>query len=83
MGFWSLFMDNQNETKKYKLLFVKLIHVLVSAALFYVAWLYFRYGSLKNLSQTGFRYNYYIVILYMLLLYWFNRTYNSRIWFCR
>ena len=56
---------------------MKLLHLLVSVALFFVAWLLFRYPSLTELGGVGFRYNYFVAGGYALLLFWFNRTYNA------
>ena len=70
-------MGNHNTKNSYKLLFIKLIHLLLSVGLFYVTWLLFRYGTLTGMDKYGFRYNYYVAALYGVLLYWFNRTYNA------
>ena len=70
-------MGNHYEKNTYKLLFVKILHLLVSVALFYVALLYFRYEGLTITDKTGFRYNYLVAIGYGVLLFWFNKTYNS------
>ena len=70
-------MGNHNEKNKYKLFAVKILHIILSTALFYIFWLFFRYKSLTNFSQYGFRYNYFITIAYAVLMYWFNNTYNS------
>ena len=70
-------MGNHYEKNTYKLLFVKILHLLVSVALFYVVWLYFRYEGLTITDKTGFRYNYLVAVGYGVLLFWFNKTYNS------
>ncbi len=70
-------MGNHYEKNTYKLLFVKILHLLVSVALFYVVWLYFRYEGLTITVKTGFRYNYLVAVGYGVLLFWFNKTYNS------
>ena len=70
-------MGNHYEKNTYKLLFVKLLHLFVSVALFYAAWLCFRYGELPVTDMTGFRYNYLVAAGYGVLLFWFNKTYNS------
>ena len=71
----------KNERNTYKLLGVKILHWLSSVALFFVFWLLFRYGSLSvafsRFADIGFRYNYFVAVGYAVLLYWFNRTYNS------
>lgn len=56
---------------------VKLLHYTASAVIFYFFWMLFRYGSLFPNVEAGFRYNYFIVIGYMVMLFFFNRTYNS------
>ena len=70
-------MGNHNEKNKYRLFTVKLLHLFSSAALFYLFWMLFRYHALTGMSRTGFRYNYFILIAYAVLLYWFNHTYNT------
>ena len=70
-------MDSLNEKNSYKLLIVKIVHLLLSTAVFYVFWLLFRYSSLININHTGFRYNYFVAFGYSILLFWFGRTYNS------
>ena len=57
---------------------IKLFHFLASLVLFYFFWMLFRYGKVFPAEKTaGFRYNYFIVIGYGVLLFFFNRTYNS------
>ena len=70
-------MGNHHENNLYKLLVLKLIHLALSIALFYVFWLLFRYEMLWGMGKYGFRYNYLVAALYGLLLYWFNRTYSA------
>ena len=70
-------MDWHHEKNTYKLLWVKLLHLLASVALFFVAWLLFRYQSLGELGGVGFRYNYFVAVGYAVLLFWFNKTYNA------
>ena len=70
-------MGDHYEKNTYKLLCVKLLHLLVSAALFYIAWLIFRYEGLTAPDRTGYRYNYFVTIGYTVVLFWFNKTYNS------
>lgn len=56
---------------------IKLVHFLVSVAVFFVFWMLFRYGRLFPPKETGFRYNYFILAGYSLILFFFIRTYNS------
>ena len=69
-------MGKHDEKNAYKLMGVKALHLLLSMALFYVFWLWFRYGELQ-FSGYGYRYNFYVVFLYGVLIYAFNRTYNA------
>ena len=68
---------NHFEKSKYKLLLLKLVHLVLSVALFYIFWLLFRYHTLWGMNKYGFRYNYFIAFGYGVLLYWFNRIYNA------
>ncbi len=70
-------MGEHYERKSYTLLCAKLLHLLLSVGLFYVAWLWFRYQRLHDLPAYGFRYNYFIALGYAALLFWFDRTYNA------
>ena len=58
---------------------LKLIHIALSAALFFVFWMLFRYHALTGIDKYGFRYNYIVAAGYGALLYWFDRTYNAYI----
>ena len=55
----------------------KSLHFLLSISLFFAFWLLFRYRGIPIGTETGFRYNYYILFGYAAALYFFNRTYNS------
>ena len=67
-----------NDTKHRKLgIVAKIMHFLVSVAVFYVFWLLFRYGRLTFIYDRAFRYNYYVCVGYGIVLYFFNRTYNA------
>lgn len=56
---------------------IKWLHFLLSTAIFYTFWMYFRYGQLLPAKEVGFRYNYYILAAYGAILFFFNETYNS------
>ncbi len=56
---------------------VKLIHFIVSIVLFHMFWTLFRYGQLMPPKDPGLRYNYFIVLGFAVVLFFFNRTYNS------
>ena len=56
---------------------IKTLHLIASLILFFVFWILFRYHSFSFQPGSGFRYNYYVLILYGVLLIFFNRTYNS------
>ena len=66
-----------NYNRKLKLLLIKLAHFLLCMALFFFAWMQFRYHSELPASKVGFRYNYFITIAYAVLVFFFNKTYNS------
>lgn len=71
-------MDNQRTTNSYyKLQIMKLLHICLSVAVFFVFWLLFRYGSFSEINLNGFRYNLFVTAGYGLMLYWFHRTYNA------
>lgn len=63
--------------KSTKLLLVKLTHYVVCIVLFYFAWLFFRYGDVTAINQTGYRYNFYATIGYGVAVVTFNRIYNA------
>ena len=69
--------SNEEYSKQLRLTGNKLVHFLVTLVIFYVFWLLFRYGTLVPMKNVGYRYNYFIVIGYAIVLFFFNRTYNS------
>ena len=66
-----------NYNRKLKLLLIKVAHFLLSVALFFLAWMYFRYNGNIPVNEVGFRYNFFIAWAYAVLLFFFNKTYNS------
>ena len=62
---------------QYKTRLVKLIHFVICVGLFAVAWFRFRYHGLVNPAEIGFRYNYFVIIAYAVVLLFFCRTYNA------
>ena len=56
---------------------VKLLHLAASLLLFGVFWMLFRYERLFPSAATGFRYNFFVMIGYTAVLFFFNRTYGS------
>jgi len=63
--------------KKLKLLGLKLLHLAVTVVLFAVAWIRFRYHGKADWTDVGFRYNYFILFGYAVVLFFFYRTYNA------
>ena len=59
-------------SRKNKLFGIKTIHFAICAILFYVTWLLFRYSEFPLARETGFRYNYFIVFIYIILTGFFN-----------
>ncbi|MBQ3668666.1 MAG: exopolysaccharide biosynthesis polyprenyl glycosylphosphotransferase [Clostridia bacterium] len=70
-------MNHAEYSSTSKLLAVKLVHFALNIALFYIAFLLFRYEGLPQAKEAGFRYNYYVTAGYGVLLLLFARTYNS------
>lgn len=66
-------MDNFNK-KTDNLYFLKGIHFAFSIITFFLAWILFRYGTHARILS---RYDFYILAAYAVVLYFFNRTYNS------
>lgn len=66
-----------NYSRKLKLLLIKMTHYVLSVALFFFAWLQFRYRGLIPFGEVGFRYNYYIIIAYAIIIFFFYKTYNA------
>ena len=67
----------EENRKQLSLMCLKLVHLGLTLAMFYVAWLYFHYGRLSGMNKYGFRYNYYVLAGYAVCVAFFNRTYNS------
>ena len=55
---------------------LKAVHISLSIGLFFVFWLLFRYGRLV-FHGYSYRYNYYLAAGYAVILFFFNRSYNS------
>ena len=61
----------------YKLFGFKMLHLAISIVVFYLTFLLFRYGTLVEIEKAGFRYNYFVALLYGIMLVFFVRTYNA------
>ena len=73
-----------NTMMKTKMFIFKSIHFLITVALFYGAWILFRYSDISVVRSVGFRYNYFITLGFAVLLAFFNRTYNAYLYgYCR
>ena len=66
-----------NYNRKLKLLLIKVAHFLLSVALFFLAWMYFRYKGNIPVNEAGFRYNFFITWAYAVILFFFSKTYNT------
>ena len=62
---------------RFKLFSIKVVHLLLSVVVFYLSFLLFRYGSLTKVVAYGFRYNYFVTVLYCVLMVFFIKTYNA------
>lgn len=74
-------MDTMQEeySRQIKIVGLKLAHYLATIILFAVFWLLFRYGRLDANGDVGFRYNWFVLIAYSVLLFFFSRTYNAHL----
>ena len=74
-------MDNKNTKKTFinqsVISLLKLLHFLVIGVLFSISWFWFRYNGLPDFAKIGFRYNYFVIIGYGVLVLFFYRTYNG------
>lgn len=71
---------SNNEPKKEQVFrWMKLIHIAITLAAFFAAWLIFRYGGTGKINHhvKGFRYNYIALALFLYLYLFFARTYNA------
>ena len=66
-----------NYNRKLKLQLIKVAHFLLSVALFFLAWMYFRYKGIIPANDVGFRYNFFITWAYAVILFFFSKTYNT------
>lgn len=69
--------SNREHIRQVIITVMKLLHYTVTCGIFYVFWILFRYGSFSEASEIGFRYNYFVLLGYGAILFFFNRTYNS------
>ena len=63
--------------KQMQMVFLKLLHFLISTILFGLFWMLWRYGKLSSGGNPGARYDYFVIVGYGVLLFSFNRIYNS------
>ena len=64
--------------RQYGLMWVKFLHFILILGLFYIFWMLFRYKALVAPGgEIGFRYNYFVLIGYAVINFFFNRVYNS------
>lgn len=70
-------ITNIDYKRKLKLFILKLGHFFLSVALFFFAWMQFRYHGVLPVSDVGFRYNYFITVAYGVIIFFFYKTYNS------
>ena len=54
---------------------LKILHFLLTVSLFAFFWLLFRYGRL--IQGNNFRYTYFVIAGYGIILFFFHRTYNT------
>ena len=54
-----------------------MLHYAFCIVVFSYGWFIFRYHGDVNLLDVGFRYNYFVIILYAVVLLFFYRTYNA------
>ncbi len=63
--------------KRTLLQLIKPAHLAATMVLFTFAWFWFRYPEGVNTAAPGFRYNYFAILLYGVIVFFFLRTYNS------
>lgn len=73
-------MNGTNGKNEIKIRLHKGIHFVLTVLLFSVAWHLFRYGKLFPAKHIGQRYDVYAILLYIILLSFFNRTYNTYVY---
>ena len=66
-----------SERSNIVMLLLKSVHLAIDLALFFLAFIYFRYGSLTGFETEGFRYNYFVTFGYAFLICYFVKTYNA------
>lgn len=69
--------DSRKSANLIKMRLLKLIHFALCITVFTVAWFQFRYHGRIDTNDIGFRYNYFIIIGYAVILLFFYRTYNA------
>ncbi len=66
-----------HEKNEFRMVLIKIYRFFFDVLLFYLAWIWFRYRCLFGMPAEGFRYNYYVTIVYAVLLYWFKNTFHA------
>ena len=67
----------EENRKAYFFTALKIWHIAASLFLFYTFWLLFRYHALNATKDIGYRYNYFVLLGYGAILFFFNKTYNA------
>ena len=67
----------RSERSNNVMMLLKIIHYLFDLVLFFIAFVWFRYDGFDNIYPVGYRYNYFVALLYGIILYFYTRTYNA------
>lgn len=69
----------EKNIEKLEMFLVEALHYGISILLFYFAFMFFRYGDNDEWRaiDVSYRYNYYVIAGYAIILLFFNRTYNA------
>lgn len=66
-----------SERGNFIMLLLKATHLIIDLALFFLAFILFRYGKLTDIDTVGFRYNFFVTFGYAFLICYFVKTYNA------
>ena len=69
-------IQNENQ-KEHFINGMKIWHFAASLFLFFLFWTLFRYRTLFVEREIGYRYNYFVLLGYGAVLFFFNKTYNA------
>lgn len=69
--------DKEKSMVQYTLYLLNVLHFVLTVTTFYFSWMMFKYQKMFETVAVGYRYNYFVLLGYAVLLFFFLKTYNA------